>query len=480
MRRQVSRIALPALVLLLSAQPASSDVDPPPPPTNKLYGFVNSNTTLTLAAPGPVYYVVGDLIINPGVTLTVEPGVTVRFAANRDTLGGGDYPGLTELRVRGHLVAQGTVADSIRFLSTNDGFAEWGQIRVEAGADLVLRHVVLKGAQVGLNYLSPSPLVVADMLVKDCSVAMYVLDGTLTARWITAVNCTHGLLIGAVTGSIQTCSLSGTGSGTGLSIGPGIDTTPPDTGTVVPTVVSGFAFGVVASSASIRNIVALRNGVGFRGDAPSAITYCTAAQNGTGFEVWGSLTNSIAASNSTGIRNNPCLAAVVDFVDSWANGSNLVNNCGSISVSHYESFNPFFLNPSVDDFRLGEGSIFESFGSTGGQIGAYGPHRGPNVVAVMEPGSGARRIAVSVAPNPTRGLTRFACQLPGAGAVTAEIIDLSGRRVRHLTSSARGAGLTTITWDGSDESGASATPGLYYWRVTSGADLATGRVVVVK
>ncbi len=61
----------------------------PPPPANELFGFISMDRTLTFAPPGPAYFVLGDVVVNPGVTLTIEPGVTLIFSANSDTLGGG-------------------------------------------------------------------------------------------------------------------------------------------------------------------------------------------------------------------------------------------------------------------------------------------------------------------------------------------------------------------------------------------------------
>src|SRR5689334_12142864 len=93
-------VFLPWLFLASAAQGG-----PQPPPTNILYGFVSSNRTLTYAYPGPDYFMPGDLVVNAGATLTIEPGVIVHVTVGADTLEGGDFPTLTELTVRGSLVA---------------------------------------------------------------------------------------------------------------------------------------------------------------------------------------------------------------------------------------------------------------------------------------------------------------------------------------------------------------------------------------
>ena len=68
--------------------------------------------TLLTAAASP-HGVVGDLTVHPGVTLTVEPGATVLFAALSDVMRAGLDTTRTELIVRGTLVADGTASSGI-------------------------------------------------------------------------------------------------------------------------------------------------------------------------------------------------------------------------------------------------------------------------------------------------------------------------------------------------------------------------------
>src|SRR5690242_7732455 len=69
-------------------------------------GGIYSDTTWTLAN-GP-YIVVSNVVVFPGVTLTIEPGVIVRF---NDSLS-------LEIR-QATLIAMGTSADSITFTSNS-------------------------------------------------------------------------------------------------------------------------------------------------------------------------------------------------------------------------------------------------------------------------------------------------------------------------------------------------------------------------
>ena len=54
------------------------------------------------------------------------------------------------------------------------------------------------------------------------------------------------------------------------------------------------------------------------------------------------------------------------------------------------------------------------------------------------------------------------------------VYDIRGRVVREL----RGEG--SVVWDGRDRSGRDASPGIYFYRVKSGGDTATGRITLLK
>jgi hypothetical protein len=89
---------------------------------------------------------------------------------------------------------------------------------------------------------------------------------------------------------------------------------------------------------------------------------------------------------------------------------------------------------------------------------------------------GAPALSLSAArPNPfTRGTT-LQFQLAGARRVTAEVIDLSGRRVRLLQDGVLSAGVHVLSWDGRD-----APPGLYFVRVSDGVRVASRKVLLTR
>ncbi len=77
-------------------------------------GFVSADTTWT-AANSP-YVVTGSVIVNSGVTLTVEPGVTVKLNSGK------------AIQVDGTLLAKGTSAKKITFTRSSSTSSNWGYI----------------------------------------------------------------------------------------------------------------------------------------------------------------------------------------------------------------------------------------------------------------------------------------------------------------------------------------------------------------
>ncbi len=70
-------------------------------------------------------------------------------------------------------------------------------------------------------------------------------------------------------------------------------------------------------------------------------------------------------------------------------------------------------------------------------------------------------------PNPFNPQTTIAFDLPRAGQVRLEIVDLRGRHVRTLVNEARAAGSHTVLWNGVDDAGQRVASGTYVYRLTT-------------
>lgn len=79
-------------------------------------GFINANTTWTLA--GSPYIVIGNALLSQGFTLTIDPGVVVKFGTNN------------ALQIDGQLIAIGTPSQRIVFTSNqaNPQPGDWAKL----------------------------------------------------------------------------------------------------------------------------------------------------------------------------------------------------------------------------------------------------------------------------------------------------------------------------------------------------------------
>ena len=89
-------------------------------------GFISTNTTWNLA--GSPYIVIGNTLVSQGFTLTIEPGVIVKFNTDK------------ALQIDGELIAIGTAQNRITFTSNkvSPAAGDWAKIHFsDASVDAV-------------------------------------------------------------------------------------------------------------------------------------------------------------------------------------------------------------------------------------------------------------------------------------------------------------------------------------------------------
>ena len=97
--------------------------------------------------------------------------------------------------------------------------------------------------------------------------------------------------------------------------------------------------------------------------------------------------------------------------------------------------------------------------------------------------SGVDGAPVSVAGpsdgGPLSGHSRTSWTLERAGQVELSILDVTGRRVRHLVSGTFSAGTHDFAWDGRDDGGRSVKPGAYFMAGTIAGERTSQRLVIL-
>lgn len=145
--------------LLLAGKVARSATIPMtvPPQPQEIVPACSPITTDTTWTTGNVYVVQKcALIVQAGATLTIQPGVVVKFLNYSTGLGGA-----AGLRVDGRLIAQGTADQPVVFTSladdsaggdTNGTKGDWYGMVLTNGSETILDHVSVRYASMSRLY----------------------------------------------------------------------------------------------------------------------------------------------------------------------------------------------------------------------------------------------------------------------------------------------------------------------------------------
>lgn len=105
----------------------------------------------------------------------------------------------------------------------------------------------------------------------------------------------------------------------------------------------------------------------------------------------------------------------------------------------------------------------------------YGP-----VSVDYQPG-GRYEFALGAArPNPFNKITNIDFQITKAGKASLKIYNVLGQEVRTLSDGEHAAGRHRVTWDGRDRQGRRVSSGVYFYRLESGENVASGRLLFVR
>ncbi len=147
-------MTLVLLATLIHHQPVQAA-----PAATHISGPILTHTTWSLA--GSPYIMTDSVTVNPGITLTVEPGVMVMGQQH------------TYLWVDGYLQAVGTITKPITFTSALDsgpGQWEWFSVGPSVGSGAYLKHVTIRYANAGLginNFLSNKSIIIENSTLHN-------------------------------------------------------------------------------------------------------------------------------------------------------------------------------------------------------------------------------------------------------------------------------------------------------------------------
>ena len=136
-------------------------------------GLINSDITWTLGKSP--YIITGNVLVNSGVTLTIEPGVTVKF--NDDLY----------LKIEGIIKAVGTSSKKIVFESNNSSQnkSDWSGIRIRPSSSTSI--------DANQDYSSGSQF--KYVTIKNADIGLYVYDTGLHTSYTTFENNNKGFEI---------------------------------------------------------------------------------------------------------------------------------------------------------------------------------------------------------------------------------------------------------------------------------------------
>lgn len=149
---------------------------------NRVYGNITINTTWS-----GYELVIGDVTVNPGVTLTIQPGTFIFFSSG------------TKLIINGTLNANGTSSNKIIFDFMAQNSSTQNGIKVNNGGNATISNAIIKNAWRGVYIADNRPSVTNSEFI-DCYYGIYFYNtnyGGYNQSYITD-NIIHGSYIGIV------------------------------------------------------------------------------------------------------------------------------------------------------------------------------------------------------------------------------------------------------------------------------------------
>ncbi|MBO6940097.1 MAG: DUF4215 domain-containing protein [Deltaproteobacteria bacterium] len=309
----------------LGALPYAGDL------TTALTGALYSD--LTLAAG--THTVTGDLIVRPGVTLTLDPGARLRFATS-DLMQAGVDTSRVELRVQGTLSATGTAMAPVELEGVSTTAGSWYGVRLETGGTATIQNADIRHGRYGLRLEDSASHVLAGIVLQDISqYGVYVDSGLHAIDRLTATRTRYGAYVSSAGALELDEAIIWDQSIHCVQIDQ--NTSSPANSVITQSTFYDCSYGVYYNAAS--------------GTSRRAI-----------------VTDSIVTNNrSYGIRRAASGTLEVTYTDAWANSSGDLS--GTTGGTGNIVSNPLYVSAPTN-FRITSRSPARSAGSMGQDMGA--------------------------------------------------------------------------------------------------------------
>jgi parallel beta-helix repeat protein len=515
-RPAVSMI-LSVLALCLAALTSSARADYMTPGT----GVIWTMDDLVAASGGVVtggtgaYEIHQTVIISVGDRLNIGPGTHLSFLDTTGTIG---------LTVRGALSAIGAEAQPIVFASQATTPGAWRGLvcsDVQAGSEFHLLWCEVAYAGIAIDIVSADVLVEhcdlhdalskvvdfsdADGTVRDCAIhnnRRYTIMMTLSSSPLIE-NCRmeNNNIDNAQPYPYVNIGLQGTNSptirgctilGSGHQMSGGIAVWALSNGVIEGNHIEGCGYGILlyqgGASPTIRNNTILSNnihpdtvnwgfGIACNGDNAPIVAgniihghwYGVCAING-GRPNLGNLGN--ASSDDDGrndITGNGLSGQIYGFFNNTPLTQTAQGNWWG-GATQQDVENAIWHQP--DDPALGLVDYSQWLA-----VDAVQP--GPSAQSV--PAATKPTLSIDwLRPNPSRAAVRVQCSVAGPEPVVLDVLDVSGRLVRHIATGTMTRNQEPITWDGRDTLGRPVPAGVYHVRATARGQVVSRPLVVVR
>jgi subtilisin family serine protease len=435
---------------------------------------ISVNTTWGAMSGMPdTLYVSGDLVIDTGVTLTLNKGAVVRVSPDNEK--SGSDTARVQILVNGTLKTGTGGSGPIVFESFTDTAGtrcDWVGIKfASTSTNNVLDGVTIRNAQVAIE--NHAPVTLTNCVIEQCETGIESHDDLTvsisTIKYVTdagiKIDDGDAELYGV---TIKEDSLHG------LWVRRSSDTVNLKDSWILNCVNGVFADSIEAvagGGVTVRRSVFHDNEIAFKCDSSNVVVDSTEIVDNTK-----GVTTLYGANPDLGHASGGS-----------SQGYNVIHHQSSYYVQNLTS-NTIMAEqnwfgrvaPPASKFY---GSVDYTPRLTGSDPPDIYPHQEPGESSPFLPGY-KFPVAYDLSynyPNPFNPTTRIQYDVPAPGALVRLVVyNVSGQAVKTLVHERKSPGVYTATWDGTSERGETVATGIYFVRMEAGTFRQTRKLVLLK